>query len=375
MPVRLPSFPATIAALFVPFLAAALGCTTSETTTDTTNSEDATGAARLKLLPDAFLGDTACGQAPGSMRSYVAKLYRTDQPDAELIAATPVSCGVGVLFDSYPSGKGTELVTSKRRYKITVEGYEKTAAEVDPKTDTPRWKTACGSEKDPIIARDDGATLVEGCDALVDAAAGSSATAVVVDPRGTLGAVACAGEGAPGQKTVASFDVLSDDGLGDTLGVACSADAPPITIAGKKLVPGSSVSFFVAAHASADGPLTYGATCSAVVQEGLTVTAACAPLTSYGTVLFDLKAILAQFDITCGADFSTGSAVVTVGDQTFQSDAATCDGPLKIGPFGPGTFELVLTVPGKDGNSIFTAKCEGSIEPSRAAAPTSCVQL
>lgn len=374
--------PAQIAAFLAVF---AVACTTSTTTTDTTNSEDSSGVSRLKLLPTAFQGDTPCSAAPGSMRSYVASLYMADDPDKALVTSTPVSCGVGVLFDSYTylidsdgdgvKEKGVELVSPDRKYTIGVQGFEAFAADLDLTTSpTARWTASCGSDASPIIPRDDGATLVEDCTHLVDAGGGATVTSVMIDPQATLGTLACAGEGVPGQKTVATFDILSENGLGDTLGLPCDAAVEPIVITGSKLKDGKAVSFYVGARESKDGPLTWGARCSTVVAAGIAVTAACMPLTADGAVRIDLKSILGQSNIACGADFSEANAVATVGEVTVNVSGLTCDDPRDIGPFPQGPFTLDLTVPGKDGKPLFEAKCEGSVDPGRASAPTICVQ-
>ena len=380
MPVRLPSLSALIAAILPVF---AVACTTSTTTTDTTNSEDASGTSRLKLLPTSFLGDTPCSAAPGAMRSYVATLHMADAEDVALVTSPPVPCGVGVLFESYlydPDGdgqSGIETINTERQYTISVQGFEAFAADLDlsaKPAPVGRWSAACGSKDAPILPRDDGATLVEDCTLLVDAKAGSTVTAVTIDPRAALGTLACAGEGAPGQQTVAAFDIQSNDGLGDTLGLPCSSAVEPIVISGSKLKDGATVSFYVAAHAAKDGPVAWGAMCSAVVEAGLTVTAACTPLTSEGGVLIDLASVLAPFDIVCGGDFSSCDVVVTSGEQTTKASGITCGAPSAISPVAQGPYELTLTVPGKDGKPVFSAKCEGSVDPGRSTAPTSCVQ-
>ena len=412
MPFRFPSFPVPFAALaaavLAPLALGATACTSTDTTTTATTSDDSSGfSAALLLRPSAFVGDTPCGSAEGAMRSYVATLTdhlqvideKTGLPAERLHtfpSSLPVSCGEGVRFDGIVGG---------HFYSAHVDGYEAFSGEIGPEgwlksdgtlnygklrsgsihmTDedgapvAPRWVADCGKDKaDRTVAAASGTTLILGCGALdlaEDAVPGP--TAVVIDPRDALGTLACKGHGAPGQKTVASFDVASNDGLGDTLGLPCSEDIPPVTITIAnldKLGPSKVVSFYVGARAADPGALSWGATCTAIVAEGLTVRAACHPLTAEASLEIDFAEVLAEYSLICGANFATYDAQVTVGEQTFEDTAIPCEKPHVYKPVLPGDYEANLSVPGQDG-AVFEVTCKGHVEPGRNTLVTGCTQ-
>ncbi len=408
MPFRFPSFPVPFAALaaavLAPLALGATACTQTATTTTATTSDDSSGfSAALLLRPSAFVGDTPCGSAEGSLRSYVVTLTDHIQVTDDAGVTTekvftfpsslPVSCGEGVRFDNIVGGHS---------YSAQIDGYEAFAGEIGPegwlKSDgtinygklrsgsrhmqdedgapvTPRWLGDCGKDaEDRTVAAASGTTLLLGCGALEDLATEPSPTAVVIDPRDALGTLACEGHGAAGQKTVATFDVASNDGLGNTLGLPCSEDVPPITVTSKKLVPGQIVSFYVGARATSDGELAWGATCTAIVVEGITVRAACHPLTTAASLEVDFGEILSEYDLICGASFATYDASVTVGDKTFEDSGVACEEPHVWKPVPPGDYQAELSVPGPDGKDLFAVTCKGHVDPGRTTRVTGCTQ-
>lgn len=404
MPFRLPSFPASFRSLLAvaaPLALASSACTTAAATTNTTTADDSSGyATALLLRPNAFIGDTPCGLADGAMRSYVATLISEETDPASgktykfMSSSIPVSCSEGVRWDEVVSGKP---------YWVEIDGYEKLATDIGPedwmKSDgtinyaklhsgsrhmdnriglpvAPRWFGSCGTgEHDPILAAASGTTLVLGCDPLEDLDPAKGMTAVEIDPRDALGTLACEGEGSGGQPTVAAFDVASANGLDNQLGEkACSKDEAAFTVTGAALVPGEGVSFYVGARAAVGGPLSWGATCSAIVEEGLTVHAACAPLTAEGSLEIDFAGVLAQYGLLCGADFATYDAVVTAGDQAFEDTGLACEKPRVYKPLKPGDYTADLSVTTKGGDQVFAVTCTGTIEPGRTNTITSCTQ-
>ncbi len=412
MPFRFPSFPASFRALLplapIAALASAgsIACTSTTTTTTTTTDDSLGYSAALLLRPAAFIGDTPCGSATGSMRSYVATLIDhvqvTDDATGEekeqrftFPSSLPVPCGQGVRFDNIVGG---------HFYSVQLDGYEKLATDIGPQgwanangtvnygkqglgsgsrhmenkvglPVTPRWAGSCGEgDQDQIVAAASGTTLILGCDPLEDLNPAKGVTAVEIDPRGALGTLACEGEGTAGQPTVATFDVASEDGLGDTAGLPCSKDTEPVTITGAGLVPGAVVNFYVAAHATKDGPLAWGAMCTAIVEEGITVHATCAPLTAEGALRIDFAEILAPYSLVCGADFATYDAVLSAGGESFVDKDLACDKPKVYKPVQPGDYQADLSVQAKNGTTVFAVTCAGSIDPGRTTTVTSCTQ-
>jgi hypothetical protein len=403
VPFRFPSSPASFRALLAlaaPLALASAGCTTAATTTNTTTADDSAGyATALLLRPSAFIGHTPCGLADGSMRSYVATLVSEETDPATgkkykyMSSSIPVSCSEGVRWDEVVAGKP---------YWVLIDGYEKLATDIGPdgwmksngtinyaklhsgsshmvnRIGLPvaaRWTGSCGlGDHDPILAAASGTTLVLGCDPLKDEDPAKGVTAVEIDPRDALGTLACEGEGSGGQATVAAFDVVSDGGFEDQLGEkACSKDETAFVVT-KDLVKDEVVSFYVGARATSGGPLSWGATCSAVVEQGITVHAACAPLTAEGSLEIDFADILAKYDLLCGADFATFDAVVTAGGQVFEDTGLACDKPHVYKPLKPGDYTADLAVTTKGGAQVFAVTCTGSIEPGRTNVITSCTQ-
>jgi len=322
------------------------------------------------------------------MRSYVATLIDRTNPDFPftLASSLPTSCSQGVRFDNIVGG---------HTYTAQIDGYETFAADlctvgcfnddgtVDYKAQhsgsrhmessngtpvNPRWLGSCGEvETEPTIARIDGTTLILECDPLVDAGAGSSPTGVEVDPQATLGSLACAG-GPAGESGVASFDIFSENGLGNLLGIPCN-DAEPFVQAytSAALVPGSGVSFFVAGHAEQGGPVTWGATCAALVKEGLTVRAACAPLSDKGSLAIDIAGVLDLYGVTCSGDIVAYDASFTGEAGEVEKLGVSCKNGLSFGPLSPGPYSANLVIHTKDGGDLFSASCSATVDPGRDA--------
>lgn len=392
--------PVALAALAAPL---AIACTTTTTTTTTTDDSTTNLTPALIVRPREFLGDVPCSAAPGAMRSYTATLFDhlttknedTGETVEELFTfptSIPTSCGQGVRFDN---GSGGHF------YSVQIEGYEDFADDIGPagwlrkdgtvsyaklrsgsrhmvnrqgEPVTPRWIAACGEgENDPTLAAASGTTLIRGCDPLEDVGE-LGATAIEIDPMDALGAAACAGDGEPGQAEVATFDVQSLDGFGTTKGIPCKGGIAPLTYQSSNLAPGKIVSFYIAAHAVEDGPVTLGATCSAEVKEGLTVRAACTPLSDSGALKLDFAKVLAADGYACGADFATYDAEITLGDETITEEGLACDVPEVFSPLKGTTYSLDAKVIADDGKELYATHCEGEILPGRTTLVTGCIQ-
>lgn len=397
---RPPRISALLLAFLAPFSAA---CTETPTTTTTTDDASSGLTPALIIRPREFLGDVPCSAAPGAMRSYTATLIdhlsSKDPETGEVVEQTftfptslPTSCGQGVRFDE---GVGGHF------YSVQIEGYEDFAGDIGPdgwiRSDgtvnfnklrsgsrhmvnrdgepvTPRWVTTCGEgENDPTLAAASGTTLIRGCDLLQDVGE-LGPTAVEIDPLDALGGVACAGTGAAGQPEVVTFDVESLDGLGNTKGLPCKAGLPSLTYTSDALKPGQIVTFRVSGYREGQASAAFGATCSAEVKEGLTVRAACVPLTDKGTLELDWPALLATGGYQCGGDFATYDAVLTLGAKTITEPSVPCEGPTLFSLLPAGPYELDAQVVAKDDKTLFAVHCEGEVVPGETTPVTGCIQ-
>ena len=310
-----------------------------------------------------------------------------------LPSSIPTPCSQGVRFDE---------VAGNHRYSVLIDGYEAFSGELgptgwnDPATrldalasgsrhmvDTagipvePRWLGACGEGLDErTLVSETGTSVVLTCDPLVDTATVPPQTAILVDPLGALGSLACAGDAAEGEPSVATFDIVSEDGLGNVLGLPCSKGTPPQPYTGAALVPGAIFTFHVAAHAKSDEPPTWGAMCSAVVKAGLTVEAACLPLSDKGSVRVDMAPVLglAEPPYKCGGSFSTFDVTLEGAGVSLLQEGLPCAQTALLGPLSLGEYTLQLTVPSPDG-PLFSAACTAAVTtPGRAAAPQCTVE-
>lgn len=388
--------------------ALALGATACTTTTDTTTVDDTDDGADVALIvrPAEFIGLTPCSAAAGALRSYVATITDVSDPALPftLPSSLPTPCSLGVRFDNIQAG---------RSYTLQIDGYEAFAGDIGPTgwsidatpqnpndakyeidyaalrsgsrhmTDvtgapvSPRWLGACGEgtgAQAPTVAADTGTTLVSGCSPLVDTAPGSTETGLEVAPQDALGSLVCAGQAASGEPSVASFDLLPQNGLPGLLGIPC-LDAPFVQkYTGASLVPGTIVDFFVDAHAEPGGPVTWGATCSAVVEEGLVVRAGCSALTDRGAMRVDIAAVLEQLGVECSGDIAAYDAELTAGETSLAQMGVPCDEDTTFGPLAPGDAAAEVTILAKDGAAIFTLACAASVQAGRTAAADCVLQ-
>lgn len=386
---------ATEVALLAAIAAGAAACQSqTSTTTGTTDDSDSSTVA-LIVRPADFLGDTPCSAAPGAMRSYVVTLTDRTDPDVPFTfpSSLPTSCSQGVRFDD---------ITAGHSYSVQIDGYEAFADEIGPPgwvrtsgdqegeidykalrsgarrmtaadgtSVAPRWVGACGEGAEPrTIAAATGTTAITACDPLVDTAPGSTGTSVQVAPQDALGTLRCAKGAAPGEPAVASFDLAPQNGLPGLLGIPCQTDPdePFVqTYSGGQLVPGTSVDFLVDAHADPNGPVVWGATCSVLVEEGLTVRAACSPLSDRGSLRIDVAALLDLVGVACSGDITQYDAKLLTGDAMLAQQGLSCTEDATFGPLAPGDYAADVALLGTDGAPLFTFACAAAVEPGRAA--------
>jgi hypothetical protein len=170
----------------------------------------------VTVIPAFFQGQVPCSNNPGAMRSYVVTL--TDTTDGrhpfDLPSSPPTPCSQPVAF---------RYVISYHQYTAAIDGYARTVSELtsspysnpssgsrtmlnkdpDPTIDktlaAPRWSSVCQA----VIASSAENVNMTDCDPLEDLGGEETTTGILVDARGALGLLACAGAGG----TVTAFDV------------------------------------------------------------------------------------------------------------------------------------------------------------------------
>lgn len=267
--------------LILGLFGASVGCnpTTDTTATTTTSVVETVTATSVTLGPEAFLGQVPCSNAAGALRSYVATLTDITQGEDgkadlafDLPSSAPIPCSNRAIF---------RYIVADHAYGATLEGYDLDASELAPlspgsrtmlrKADqtpvVPRWKAAC----DPVITSlDENVAFSDAqCSKLQDQ--GSSLTGIKVIPTASLGLLACGGKDG-----LASFNISpTAPALPPLLGVACEGGVAEYT---QGIEPGATYTFNLDAY-TAEGKKFGSSSCAARTREGLTVIAACAPLT------------------------------------------------------------------------------------------------
>ncbi|MEZ4310408.1 MAG: hypothetical protein R3F14_20395, partial [Polyangiaceae bacterium] len=216
--------------------------------------------------------------------------------------------------------------------------------------------------------------VAQKCTPFEDTAPGSTETAVEISPQDSLGTLACAGSAPEGQPSVASFDLLPQDGLPGLLGLPCTSPAFVQKYTGKPLAPGKQLTFFIDAHPAADAPVAWGASCTAKVEEGLTVRAACTPLSAEGSFHIDISSLLAGFGAECSGDLATYDTKLVSGGLSAQKLGLPCTTDLSLGPLTPGDYAATVSVRDTDGGVVFAFACTATVEPGRPAEATCNLQ-
>jgi hypothetical protein len=256
----------------------------------------------LTIDPSSFLGSVACSNQPGALKSYVVTLREitVGKPAVELASSPPIPCSQPMSF---------RYVLSGHDYTVAIDGYDVPASALVPCggsgsgsrymipapgipnstcADTlvagkvpvaPRFSTRCGDVASTPILNED---IVASCDIPLADSGASAPAGITIDPRASLGPLACVADGG----TITRFDIKADDpAQTNHLGLDCATFAaldPQTFSYTKNLIPGATYTFHLGAHAanepSSAGPL-YTAECSVVARAGFTVPAVCGPFT------------------------------------------------------------------------------------------------
>jgi hypothetical protein len=269
--------------LILGLLSASVGCTTTTDTT-TLTATDTVFPTSVTVGPQVFLGQVPCSSEAGALRSYVATLTDVTPGGAglsfDLPSSPPIPCSNRVVF---------RYIVADHRYQAAIDGYDIAAAELTPLSPgartmlrrkemtpvAPRWKASCKGVDGAglLTTQDQDVPFTEqDCAPFPDEL--SSVTGIKVDPRASLGLLACGGKGG-----IVRFDITPGAPapgapvLPPVSGVACDADAIEYAQA---IPPDVTYTFALVGYTTEGAKL--GASCVARTRAGLTVAAVCDPL-------------------------------------------------------------------------------------------------
>ncbi|MRG90768.1 hypothetical protein [Polyangium spumosum] len=377
--------------VLVPLVALALASAACDETSDTDIDLDAVTALPTSILvdPSQFLGDVPCTAATGAMQSYVATVLDVTDPAAPfpLPSSPPVTCTASVTF---------RQILVDHVYRVQIDGYDLPAADLTPVGGTssgsrsmvrrdapaagtvvPAWSTFC----EDLTAQENVRSTPTECEELAPL---QTETGVRVDPRATLAGTSSI----PGLELtctqisidpqgnpvitgdVASFDVRPDDpALPPFVNLACGSPAPaPYT---QNITPGKAYSFRVEARAEAGGPVTWGASCTALAVKGLVVSALCDPLSADGALDLSLADVLAAAGTSCAKENVATYDAELGAPGALLAEGVGCAQPLRFAPVAPGSYAAIKLV-GRDaaGVEVVAATCSAEIAPGVVSVAT-----
>ncbi len=319
----------------------------------------------IAVDPLEFLGDLPCSEDAGAARAYVAAA--TDVTAGFVLAAAPPApCSTRVAF---------RYIVIGHAYSAEVDVYDRPVAELFPAGGAssgsrvmldaegavvaPRWRTRCGaSTSGPAVAVDDTSVVVSGCDAL--AADGGATTALVVDPSGALGGLACDDDG--GEVDRVRVVPVAPDGVElPTVTVACGAD--PVTFR-EGIEPGTLYEFRLEGLAEGEDEPRWGSSCVVIAAEGVERRASCDPLTDAAAILVDPSALEGP-GFACGVDYDAFSVALD-GPVTVSLPRTPCGKAARLAPLPAGHYEGTLST-FEDEQIERTARCEVDVAPAETA--------
>ncbi|MDI1478967.1 hypothetical protein [Polyangium sp. y55x31] len=375
----------------VPLVALALASTACDETSDTDTDLETTTTLPTSILvdPSLFMGDVPCSAASGAMQSYVATVLDVTDASAPfpLPSSPPVTCTASVIF---------RQVLVNHVYRVQIDGYDVPAAELVPVGGTssgsrsmvrraapnagnvtPLWSTFC----EDLTAQQNVRSTPKTCEELAPL---STETGVLVEPRSTLAGTSaipgleltCKQSSVDPQGNpvitgdVASFDVRpADPALAPLVNLPCTSPAPaPYT---QNIEPGQSYTFRVEARAAAGGPVTWGASCTAIAVKGLVTHALCDPLSKDGALDLSLADVLAAAGTSCAKENVATYDAVLGAPGDLEADAIDCDKPIRFTPLEPGAYTNIELI-GRDaaGAVAVTATCTAEIAPGAVSTAT-----
>jgi hypothetical protein len=248
----------------------------------------------VTLSPQVFLGQIPCSGEAGALQSYVATL--TDitpnlaTPSFVLPSSRPVPCSNNVVF---------RYIVGGHVYQAAIDGYDVAAADLVPlgpgartmlrRNGTtavePRWKASCGDSSGEggsgLTASPDRDIPFAAEDCTPFSGKPDGITAIQVDPRASLGPLACVNDQGSGE--IDRFDITpgaspapSAPALPPYLNVDCASGENGLVKYQQGILPDATYTFALVAYRAGGEKLE--ASCVARTREGLTVTAVCDPL-------------------------------------------------------------------------------------------------
>lgn len=303
----------------------------------------------IAVEPSAFLGAVPCSDGDGAMQAYVATVFDVTSPDAPFVVASTRALPCGL-----PAEVRDDVVAGNR-YRLEVDGFDLAAEALSPALTgsrdqvdadgavvVPRWTTSCGPAGG-VTAITDVRVEASPCAALTDGGTPGPAS-VTLDPRATLGTLACTSGGG----TVDAFDVTPDGPLAALVDLAC--DGAPVQWDD---VPVEPMSFLVAAHAGAE-LLTAG--CSVTPRAGRRVSAQCSPLAASGALLFEG---------TCAEGVTSYRARI---GSLFSSGFTPCADAVVFTPLAAGSYLATVERFDAQGGLVDTLTCAAEVVPGQTAA-------
>lgn len=345
----------------------------------------------VEVSPADFLGDVPCQTGPGSAEVYVATLHdygpapvdegAGGEAGAAGAASAPTGCAairgkpLGVPRRSMPVECGTTVgfarVTPDHCYSVDIEAFDRADVVVQdpedavdagepppPVTDPvtgetvpPRWTTTCGK----ATARAAVVRRIRECEPLVDHQPGST-TAVEIRPDLALGSAKCgAGAGEVDHFELSTGDAVDTLGCGDPLVLDTTPAARTLVI--------SALAF-----SAGDSAAMLGATCTAEVHAGVTVTATCLPFSDKGALEIDPRAAASALGVDCGA--LRELTLTTAGAAPLRVRPPQCGSLVPFFGLARGDQNVAVVATPRDGSASVTGRCTGSVVPGQRVLAT-----
>lgn len=319
----------------------------------------------LLVDPASFMGDVACTNNGGGLRSYVATVYdiTSNGPAVVLASSSAVPCSRNTVF---------EFISPSHFYVLEVDGYEEVAdrlvpllgkgsgsramvkanADGSPGSDVvmPRWKADC----DVVKAQERGRVVFGTCNTFRDMGT-SPSTSIVVEPWTALGENMCVGDGGE----VAEFEVDPEDaGLPSAVGLSCPGQ--PVVYNGG-ISEGQTYGFVVKGYRHKAGAtlpeleLHWKSLCYAQPKAGQVTLAVCDPLDDKGRIEMKPSLLMGASKYACGQAVAYYTA--SVEKEGISSGPVDCSKAVVLGSFVPGSYEVRLTLYGDGGVLQYDTIC------------------
>jgi hypothetical protein len=323
------------AAVFVP-----LSCVDSEDV-----DSGRTVQTAVVIDPADFLGDVPCADVDGAARSYVATAIDLET-QGRIGPSSPVSCGTPIAFHA---------IEIDHRYGAEVSVFD--APPEAANLSAPTWTTTCGLSGSGAASVIPGRlTRIRGCTPL--AGPGTATTSISVDASAVAGTVGCASTGGP----IETIRVVPADASLPPVTLACGQ---PAVVYGADIVPGETYAFQLEG-ADAAGDVRWGAGCTAVAREGLSIPATCEDLTEEGDLEFPIPLAAAALGVTCGVEVTRAKVALPIGAETVPATVVGCDAPAFARGLLPGPY--LGTIDFYAGAELYAAfSCTGEVLPGASS--------